>query len=268
MSPRPFWSGSVSFGLVNVPVSLVPATLPQRAAFHMLHARDGARLERRMYCPAENVFVEPEHTIRGYEVEEGQYVIVEDEEIEAIAPQRSTTIEIESFVDRAAIGPAYYDRPYYLSPTGAVKPYALLVDVLEATAKAGIARFVMHQRENLAALMSIGGALCLMILRFPEELRSADDIATDTSPKKADVAAMKKAIRAAAGAFAPGALKDEYQERIARLVQEKMEHGETIREGKASKKKIAKQAKAADPDILAALEHSLEAEKKRSKAKA
>lgn len=266
MSPRPFWTGSVSFGLVNVPVSLVPATRPQRTAFHLLHAKDGARLERRMYCPAENVFVEPEHILRGYAVEKGEYVIVKDEEIESIAPQRSTTIEIQEFVDRSQIQPACYDRPYYLAPTGARKPYALLADVLAGTNKAGIAEFVMNARQNLAAVLSIDGALCLMILRYPEELRSGEDIAPEASAKRADVQAMKKAIEKVAGKFEPDKLTDEYQERLDRLIAVKKKRGETIKAGKASRKKIAKKSKAADKDILAALEKSLEKEKKKAKA--
>ncbi|MFW5734108.1 MAG: Ku protein, partial [Oceanidesulfovibrio sp.] len=156
--------------------------------------------------------------------------------------------------------------PYYLAPTGAKKPYALLADVLEGADKAGIAEFVMNARQNLAAVISIEGALCLVVLRYPAELRSAEGVAPEAKPRQADVKAMRQAIDALAGDFDAGALVDAYQQRLDSLIEAKKKRGETVKAGKSSRKKIVRKSRAKEKDILEALEKSLEQQKRKVKS--
>src|SRR5512147_2939546 len=116
MPARSIWSGSISFGLVNIPIKLYTAVREQRVAFHLLHDQDHVRLQRRMVCPADNQEIHPEHTVRGYEISPDQYVIVRDEELESLMPEKSRNVQITDFVDIADIDPIFYDRPYYLLP--------------------------------------------------------------------------------------------------------------------------------------------------------
>ncbi|MFP4106825.1 MAG: Ku protein [Phycisphaerae bacterium] len=259
------WSGSVSFGLVAVPVAAIPAVHSTRTAFHMIHEPDKSRLKRRMFCPEEEVFVHPEHILRGYEIEPDKHIIIRDSEIESIAPKRSKTVEIREFVDRAAISPAYYDRPYYLVPTGAEKPYRLLVDTLAEADKAGLSEFVMHAREHFCAVMSIDGALCLMTLRYPEQLRSADDLKPDASAKKTAVTKMKKLIEQKAVEFKPDKLTDVYQERIDKLIARKKKKKETVEvyDEEAEEETVSAEEEGEDIDLVAALEESLAKERKK-----
>src|SRR5205807_4784451 len=130
---RPIWSGTITFGLVNIPVKLHTAVREQRLSFHMLHDQDGVRLKRKMVCPKENKEIHPEHIVKGYEIHKNQYVIVSPDDIQACGPKSTKTIEITDFVDLADIDPLYYDRPYYVLPQGAAaKPYRLLLDAMNS----------------------------------------------------------------------------------------------------------------------------------------
>src|ERR1051325_9774933 len=152
-SARSMWTGSISFGLVNIPIKLYPAIKEERVAFRMLHDQDKVPLHRRLFCPAESKEVHPEHIVKGYEVAPDQYVIVSEEELDAVAPKAARTIEIRDFVDLDQIDPAYYDRPYYLAPAEhSAKAYRLLLEAMQQTGKVGIAQFVMRAKEYLAAL--------------------------------------------------------------------------------------------------------------------
>ncbi len=219
---RAIWSGTVSFGLVAIPVSMVPAARPSRIAFHLLHDKDRARLRREMVCPAHDAKpVPPAHIVRGFEVEPGRYVTVSDEEIQALEPKRSRTIEITDFVDAAAIDPVYYDRPYYLLSGGADKPYRLLARSLEERNRAGIARFVLHDREHLAAVRSVGGVLALFTLHFADEIVSAADVAPSRAARPADVKTMEGLIRGMNGPFRPDRWPDPDEEKLRKLVASK-----------------------------------------------
>jgi DNA end-binding protein Ku len=266
---RAFWKGSISFGLVTVPVALLRATRSLRSAFHLMHATDHARLRRRLYCPAHEAFVPPDQVRRGYELEDGRHVVVEDEEIEALAPGRSRSIEIQEFVPRSRLGPAWYQRPYYLVPTGPQKPYRLLVEVLAEQDAAGLAEVVLQSRQHLCALESLDGALCLFLLRYPGELRDPGDVRetlqeADAEAEAAQVRAMAKAIESLRADFDPDALEDEYQRRVVRLAERKREQGQTVRvaepeEDREGRGEAAERGEAVD--LMAALEESLEREK-------
>ena len=138
------WSGTISFSLVAIPVHLVKAVEPGRVSFRMLHSKDYSPLQRRMVCPQEEKPVTPEEIVRGYEIAPGNYILITDDELESVSPERSRTIEIVEFIDMGEVDPVYYDHPYYLVPSkGGEKAYSLLVEVMQRTGKAGLARFVL-----------------------------------------------------------------------------------------------------------------------------
>jgi DNA end-binding protein Ku len=196
--PRPFWSGLLSFGLVSIPVDLLPAYRSSGGALRMVDA-DGTPLARRYYCPEDEREVEPEHIVRGYELDNGKVVVVTDEELEALAPKKSREIDLRLFVDRDSIDPLYFARCYFLAPGGAGsgKAYRLLVAVMERSRRAGIASFVMRDKEYLVAIFAEGGLLRAETLRFHDEVRSRQDIGLP-KVKRLDAGAVKRMSRAAA----------------------------------------------------------------------
>ena len=140
------WSGTISFSLVAIPIQLVKAVEPGRVSFRMLHKKDYSPLQRRMVCPEEDKIVSPDEIIRGYEISADKYILITDEELESLSPERSRTIEIIDFIPLDDIDPIYYDHPYYLIPAkGGEKPYRLLVEVMHRTKRAGIAKFVLGE---------------------------------------------------------------------------------------------------------------------------
>ncbi len=262
--PRGIWSGTVSFGLVAIPVSLVPAVRPPRAAFRLLHDKDNAPLRREMVCPAHNAPVEPKHMVRGFEVEPGRYVTVTDEELRALEPKRSRTIEITDFVDAAAIDPITYDRPYYLLPDGAEKPYRLLVRALAEERRAGIARFVLYDREHLVALRGMEGLLCLFLLHFHDEIAAADGLAAKAAAPAKDVKTIEKLIREMSGPFDPRKYPDREAEKLQKLLASKEKKGSVVKapEIEAEGGEAAGGEEASD-NFIAALEGSIARAKSR-----
>ncbi|MFL5275722.1 MAG: Ku protein, partial [Myxococcales bacterium] len=175
--PRPIWSGSVSFGLVNVPVKLFSATSPKEIRFHMLHDKDGARIQQKRVCSAEEKEVPWEHIVKGFEISKGRYVSVSREELSAFDPKGSKSIDIEDFVDLSQIDPIFYESTYYLVPDrGATKPYALLVEAMKRTNRVGIARFVLRTKQYLAAVRPMKGALAISTMLYADEVVSQDDL--------------------------------------------------------------------------------------------
>ena len=234
-APRPFWSGTISFGLVAVPVDLYPANRRRRVSLRLL-APDGTPLARRYYSQ-KGEEVSWEEVSRGVEVDEERFVTVGDEELEALAPEKTRDIDLSRFVDAAAIDPVYFQRGYFLTPSGdSTKAYRLLAAVMEKTGRAGIATFVMRGKEYLVAIFAEGGILRGATLRFADEIRSAEDVGLPEPGKvaKKEVDRMAKAIRAAA---APGLdedeLVDEDSRRLLEVVERKREAGEDVVEAPA-----------------------------------
>lgn len=171
------WSGTISFSLVAIPVRLVKAVAPGRVAFRLLHRTDYSPLTRRMFCPQQEQLVPPEEIIRGYELAPDQYLPITAEELASVSPERSRTIEIVEFIDLQEVDPLYFDHPYYLAPLkGGEKAYRLLAEIMRRTNKAGLAKFVLAEREYLVALKSIEGALALVTLHYHEELLPTEDL--------------------------------------------------------------------------------------------
>jgi len=174
--PRAFWSGTITFGLVSVPVDIYPAARPRRAPLRML-SPEGRPLQRRYYCSLDGQELGPDDIVRGYEWPDGSFTIVSDEELDALAPRKSRDIDLRRFVGRSEIPPKLLERPYLFAPAGeSTKAYHLLAATMERSGRAGIATFVMRGKEYLAAIFAEGGLLRAATMRFVDELRTPRDV--------------------------------------------------------------------------------------------
>jgi len=254
MAVQGIWSGTISFSLVAIPVRLVTAVKPGRVSFHLLHSKDYSRLSRRMFCPEEGTMVAPDEIIRGYEVMPDKYVLMTDEELESVSPERSRTIEILEFIDVKEVDPIYYDHPYYLVPSkGGEKAYQLLVEVMRRTNKAGLAKFVLAEREYLVAVKSREGALELVTLHYSDEILPDEDI----SPKKEKIeveeeSRIKKSIQKMIEDFDPGKYADERRKKLMDILATKAK-GKALVEAPA----IEAEEGEGPADLVAALEESM-----------
>jgi DNA end-binding protein Ku len=251
--PRPLWNGSISFGLVNVPVRLFRAQAPQDVRFHQLHAKDGVRIQQKRVCPADGEEVAYEDIVKGYEIAPEQYVIIEPDDLASLDPKVTHTIDIEDFVDLDEIDPLYYDHGYYITPQDrAEKAYGLLVRAMEETNKVGIARFVMRTKEYLCAVRVREGALVLSTMLFADEVVGTEELELGEvdEPTKKELAMAKQLIESLSGDFQPEQYKDEYREKVLEMIEEKAKGNE-----------IVSQPDAEEPapvvDLMAALEESL-----------
>lgn len=229
--PRPFWSGIIAFGLVSLPVSLYVATRSNKVSLRMVDA-DGEPLARRYFCPNEERPLEPDEIVRGYEVEKDQFVVVSDEELDAIAPPKSQEIDLRRFVPAGDIDPMYFERAYFLAPDkGATKPYRLLAKSMEDTGRAGIATCVIRGKEYLIAILSSHGILRAEILRFADELRTPDDVGLP-EPKNPDAAAVKRVEQAIKSnsrkTLDTDKMADARAQRLLQRVDEKLKAGEDV----------------------------------------
>jgi DNA end-binding protein Ku len=229
--PRSFWSGTISFGLVTVPVNLYPAARRNRVALRML-SPDGNPLARRYFCPADDQEVDRDHLIRGYEISEDRYVVVDDETLAALAPRKSREIDLMSFVPLEQVPPMYYDRSYYLTPSGDTnKGYRLLAEVMEASGRAGIATFVMRGKEYLVAIHAENGILRAETLRFQEELRELEeqDLPPASLASKKDVETLRKLVQQYTREELPEhALEDRASNRLRELAEAKLRAGKDV----------------------------------------
>jgi DNA end-binding protein Ku len=257
--PRTLWSGSLSFGLVNVPVAMVTATRDLDLHFRQLHEKDGSPIEVQRWCSEEDVEVPYEEIAHAYELEGGGQVIVTDEELEAIEPRRTRTIDIEAFVDSADVDPIYFDHPYWLLPAGSddgsARAYRLLVEVMARTDRAALGRFVMRAREYLAIVRAREHALMLTTMLFADEVRDTKDIEAATQkahkPPAAQLRAAVAVIEELSEDWEPGEWKDRYRRRLQDVVSRKRK-GQTI---KAPEPREAEPEES--PDLMAALEQTL-----------
>jgi DNA end-binding protein Ku len=257
--PRSLWTGSLSFGLVNVPVSLETAVRDVDLHFRQLHEKDAAPIEVQTWCSKEDIEVHFEEITRSYELDDGREVIVSDEELEAIEPRITRTIEIEQFVDVAEVDPIYFDHPYFLVPAapdeGSARAYQLLTEVMSSGNRAALGRFVMRAKEYLAIIRVRDGTLTLTTMLFADEVRPTKDIDAGTekshqpSPRELDLAAA--VIEELSTEWKPEKHNDCYRARLQELVERK-------RKGKTVKLPSEAQQPAPVPDLMAALERTLE----------
>jgi DNA end-binding protein Ku len=258
---KSIWKGSIAFGLVNIPVRLYSATESQGLASNMLYKKDLSRIRYQRVAESTGKEVSADEIVRGYEVEKGQYVILSDEELDDVAPEKSSGIEIQEFVDESEISSLYFEKPYYLEPDkGAGKAYALLREALAKSSKVGIAQFVLRNRENLCVLKPQGQGLVLNTLRFAAEIRSLEEISLPSKEKlsPSEVSLATKLIEGMAGKFDPGKYKDTYTEGVQKLIEAKAK-------GQKRQAPAPKVAKSNVIDLVAALQESLGSVKKGKK---
>ena len=265
--PRAIWSGSISFGLLNVPVKLYSAVSKKSVSFRELRESDGSRIRHKRVAESDGEEVPYEEIVKGYEVAPEQYVVITREELEQLDPKKTRAIEIKDFVDLDDIDPIYFDHPYYLGPDkGAEKAYGLLVKAMEDSRKVAIARFVLRNKENLAALRPMDGVMTMATMRFADEVVTPDEIADSIEgdpgkPTKKELEMAKALIDSLAGEFEADEYRDEYREEVLALIERKAK-GESV---VAAKSEAPTPTKA--PDLMAALEESLAAVKGEDLAK-
>ncbi len=257
--PRAIWSGAISFGLVNVPVKLYSATSPKSVRFHQLSAKTGARIKQKRVDASTGEEVAFEDLVKGYELAPDRYVVIEPEELDALDPKTTHTIDIEEFVDLGEIDPIYYDSSYFIAPSaGGTKPYRLLLEAMRESGRVGIGRVVLRSKQQLCALRPTGDVLMLSTMLFGDEVNSPDRLdeldairETETSPRELQMA--EQLIESLSGEFDPGHYRDDYRDQVLSLIERKAA-GEEITPAPA-----AAQAPSAAPDLMAALEASLAA---------
>lgn len=259
------WNGTIGFGLVNVPVELVTASRDLDFHFRELHESDGARVRHQRFCSKEDKPVEWDEIGHGYETDGGKMVVLTDKELESVAPEKSRTIEIESFVDLHQVDPIYFDHPYWLVPgnrsVGTLKAYRLLVEAISKSERVAIARFVMRTREYLAAVRELDGALALSTMLFADEVRDIGmlpEAESKTTARAVDDAVA--VIKERSVDWDPGRYTDCYRKRLKKVIDSKQK-GKTVKPPQPVDEEDLKPA----PDLMAALRKTLE-ENRRKKS--
>jgi DNA end-binding protein Ku len=255
---RAIWSGAISFGLVNVPVKLYSATSPKTVRFHQLSSKTGARIRQKRVDPTTGEEVPYEEIVKGYEITPDRYVLVTTEELDALDPKATKTIDIEEFVDLAEIDPIYYDHSYYLAPTaGGAKAYRLLLDAMRESGKVGIGRVVLRTKQQLCALRPTGDVLTLSTMLFGDEVLSPDrldelDGIAEAEATARELTMAQQLIDSLSSEFDPTRFRDEYRDRVLDLIERKASGEQITVEPQAEEPEAA-------PDLMAALEASLAA---------
>jgi DNA end-binding protein Ku len=258
---RAIWSGSISFGLLNVPVRLYSAVARRNIALREIRDSDSARIKHRRVAEGTDEEVPYENIVKAFEITPGNYVPLGKDEMSALAPEKTRAIDVQDFVDIEEIDPMYFDSPYYLGPAeGAEKAYSLLAAAMESSGKAAIARFVFRNKEHLAAIRASNGVLTLTTMRFADEVvppSELDDVLPQKKPKvaKREQEMAEQLIDQLSTDFDPSDYRDEYREQLLALIERKAE-GKEIVQPETEEPKATKA-----PDLMAALEESIAAVK-------
>jgi DNA end-binding protein Ku len=256
--PRPIWSGAISFGLVNVPVKVFSATSSKDVRFHQLDGKSKSRIKQKRVSVATGEEVPYEDLIKAYEIAPDNYVTITSEELDALDPKASKTIDIEDFVDLDQIDPVYYERPYYLVPDkGGQKAYALLRNAMRETNKVGIARVVLRTKQYLAAIRPKDDALVMETMLFSDEVNPLDELdlpGPDVDVTEREEKMARSLIDSLTTDFEPSKYRDEYRERVLQLIEQKASGQEIVVEDAAEEAPRV-------VDLMAALEASLAAVK-------
>jgi len=254
--PRTMWKGAISFGLVSIPVKMYPATEEKSLSFNQLHDEDHGRIRYKRVCEKDGEEVSFEHIVKGYEVEKGTYVVLEDEDLDKVPVESTRAIDILQFVDIAEIDPIYFKKTYYLIPeeTG-VKPYALLREALGENGKVGVAKVAFREKEHLCALRIKDKSFVLETMYWPDEIRAAEFEELDKSPKVRDqeLKMAQSLIDSLTDDWKPEEYKDEYREALLDIVEKKVAGEEIEVVEEAEPTKVA--------DLMEALKASVEAAK-------
>jgi DNA end-binding protein Ku len=266
---RAIWSGTISFGLLNVPVKLYSAVARRGISLREIRESDGARIRHRRVAEGTEEEVPFGEIVKAFEITPDRYVPLSKDEMSALAPEKTRAIEVQDFVDLDQIDPIYFDSPYYLGPAdGAEKAYSLLARAMQESGKVAIARFVFRNKEHLAALRPSDGVLTLTTMRFADEVvppSELEDVLPSGKPKVArqEVEMAEQLIESLTRDFDPGAYRDEYREELLGLIERKAE-GKDVLTAPATEEPKPTSA----PDLMSALEESIAAVKGKSKAKA
>ncbi len=260
---RAIWSGSISFGLLNVPVKLYSAVARRNIALREIRQSDSARIKHRRVAEGTDEEVPYDEIVKAYEITPGQYVPIGKDEMASMAPEKTRAIAVQDFVDLDEIDPIYFDSPYYLGPAdGAEKAYSLLAAAMKASGKVAIARFVFRNKEHLAAIRTSGGVLTLTTMRFADEVvptSELEEVLPDGAPTvaKKEQEMAEQLIESLSTDFDPGTYRDEYREQLLGLIERKAEGKEIV----ASESEAPRATKT--PDLMAALEQSIAAVKEK-----
>jgi DNA end-binding protein Ku len=255
---RSIWKGTISFGLVNIPIALGVATQRSDPKFRTLDAETNQPIRQQMVSSArDDAVVERTETVKGYEVGKGQFVVVTDEELESVAVERRRTIDIISFIDIDEVDPVYYDRTYYVAPQEASnKPYTLLLEALKQTGKAAVGKLVLSSKEHLVLLRPSGDALAIELLFYPEDVRISsreeiEDVVHDTKVAKPELEMAKQLVESLSRPFEPDEFENEHKRDLMALIEKKLA-GEEI--------EVAPEPEERQPvpDLMAALQASLD----------
>jgi DNA end-binding protein Ku len=252
MAARSIWNGTITFGMVNVPIKLYSATESKTVHFHEVHLKDGSKIEHRRICPKEDKEVPFKEIVKGYEVSEGKYVVLEKDEVKAAAGDRGKVIHLREFVEAGEIDPVLYEKTYYVGSREDKNAYRLLLEAMRKTGRAGIGRFSFHDREYLVALRAGDDLLVLHTLRFHDELVAADELEIASGGRKPTGREAKMAgqlVQTLAADFKPADYEDEYREAVLELIKRKAK-GEEI-------DLVAQEEPEHGDDLAAALKASL-----------
>ena len=258
---RSIWNGSLSFGLVTIPVGLAVAQQRQDVSFRTLHRECGTPIKQKRFCPLHEREVEADELVKGWELAKGQFVLIEEADLESVAVQRSRSIELLRFVEVSEVDPVFFDRAYYLAPADddvARRPYVLLLEALRETGMAAIGRFVLWGRENLCLVRASEGALVLETLYFAEDVRSAEEIrgaVEGVEVKDDELVVARQLVESLAGSFEPEEFVNEHRTQMRAMLEAKRDGEEIV---------VAEELEQPAPvvDIMDALKESLARAKK------
>lgn len=260
--PRPLWKGAISFGMVSIPVKLYTATEEKDVRFHMLHAKDMARIRQKRFCSEEDVEVDLGEIVKGYEVSPGNYVVMEDEDFEKVPVNTTHTIEITDFVSLEQIDPILYQKTYYLEPEDiGMKPFALLMRALEETGRVAIAKVTLRQKEQLCTLRIYQNTIALETMFYSDEVRSTAELSVpgeDVQISDRELTMAKSIVDMLTGEFDYEQYKDNYREALLEIIRKKAE-GQVIEAPAPVAAKIT--------DLTEALRASVEEIRRRKAAK-
>ncbi|MBI4932670.1 MAG: Ku protein [Actinobacteria bacterium] len=257
--PRPVWSGTISFGLIAIPIKLYNGVSKRSVSFNQLDDRTMSRIKLKKTSAETGEDVPDEHIVKGYEISKGRYVVVDPDELEPFIPSATKSIDLEEFVDLGEIDPVYFDSQYILAPDKTPKPYLLLARAMEAANKVAIGRFVMRNKQYVAAIRAVDGALVMSTMVFADEvvpLSAIDelDVLGDVEVSDKEVLMAEALVESLSAEFQPGKYRDNYREQVLDLIERKAA-------GEAFETPAAVAAAPAVVDLMAALEASVKAAK-------
>ena len=263
---RTIWNGSLNFGLVNIPIGLAVAQQRKDIAFRTLHRECGTPIKQKRYCPFHERDVEAEELVKGWEFAKGQFVMVEEEDLESVALTRSQSIDILRFVPVSEVDPIYFDRTYYLAPSDAAaqkRPYVLLLRAMQEAEMAAVGKFVLWGKENLCLIRVLGESLALETLFFAEDIRpraEIDDAVEDVEVKEPELAMARQLVESLVGEFDPEDYENEYRRDLRAMLEAKLEGKEITRPEPVPQAPVV--------DLMEALKQSVaQAQKRKAPAK-